>query len=105
MSIFDWRRRLLGADPFDDLDTDADHIGVYELVVRDVDSQIPWGKQLVSDFERNPPATNGYGHLLNDAFGELKEGVEPEEHVGEVVGRVAIDVDDWSFTVRREIDS
>lgn len=92
-------------DPIDDLDPEADHVGVYEVVIRDVDKTTPWGKRIVNGIEHKPPATNGCGHLRADAFDEVEERLDDvDEHRGEVVATIAIDVDAWEYHVRMEVD-
>lgn len=92
-------------DPLEVVDFDADHIGVYEVVVRDVVDSYDWGKRVVDGFEHRPPATNGSGHLRADAFDEAKEQIDDvDEHRGEVIATVAIDVDAWEYHVRMEVD-
>lgn len=91
------------ADPLEDVDFEAPHVGVYELVARDVDGVTPWGRRTLNGYEPGP-GTRGSGFLMLRAFDELKRDVDPDDHRGEVVGTVAIDVDEWTYTVRREVD-
>ena len=92
-------------DPLEVVDFDADHIGVYELIVCEDADRYTWRKNAVNNYEADPPSTNGAGHLRADAFDEAKEQIDDvDDHRGEVIATVAIDVDAWEYHVRMEVD-
>lgn len=46
----------------------------------------------------------GVGHLHTQATDEIRERIDLDEHVGDVVATVTVDVDAWEYRIDWEID-
>jgi hypothetical protein len=100
------RRRIINALPTrsptparERVDPDDPLIGVYHVVVRDVDEP-----DLGYTQESVAPDTGGlrawgFGELKSAAFDEIEDTIVLEEHVGEEVATIVIDCDSWDYEI------
>lgn len=84
-------------------DPQSDDIGIRVFCVRDVD--VP--DIGIAEMPTAPKAglkSRGSGDLWSRATDDIEETIDIEEHVGEEVAEVAIDVDEWDYHVEYLVD-
>lgn len=84
---------------------DAHHpdVGRYEFVVRDVDEP-DLGIQAWDGPEMSL-AARGFGELQGAASDEIEHRLDLQDHVGEHVATVWIDVDAWEYSIYWEVEA
>ena len=76
------------------------HIGV---CVRDVEEP-DLGKRETNPSELGELKRRGVGDLQGDAFREVEQRVDLEDHVGETIAEVYIDVGAWEYAVEYHVE-
>jgi hypothetical protein len=106
------RRRIVQALPswspskpsIDVVYEDDPLIGVYHVVVRDVDEpDLGYTQESVAP-DTSELTAWGFGELKGAAFDEIEDAIDLEEHVGEEVATIVIDCDSWEYEIDWRID-
>lgn len=74
-----------------------------KLCVRDVE-QPDLGKRETNSSELNELKRRGVGDLETEAFREVKQRVAFEDHLGETIAEVFIDVEAWTYAIEYRVD-
>ena len=84
---------------------DPNHPAVWyvKLCVRDIDEP-DLGKIETNPSELNELKRRGVGDLEVEAFREVKQRVAFEDHVGETIAEVFIDVEEWTYAIEYRVE-
>jgi hypothetical protein len=74
-----------------------------KLCVRNIDEP-DLGKAETTPSELNELKRRGVGDLEAEAFCEVKQRVAFEDHVGETIAEVFIDVEEWEYAVEYHVE-
>ena len=74
-----------------------------ELCVRDIDEP-DLGKRETNPSELNELKRRGVGDLEAEAFREVEQRVAFEDHVGETIAEVFIDVEAWTYVIEYRVE-
>jgi len=84
---------------------DPDHPAVrhVEVCVRDVEKP-DLGQREVNLSELRELKRRGVGDLQSQAFREIERHIDIEDHIGETVAEIYIDVDGWAYAIRYHVE-
>ena len=85
------------------LDPDHPAIRHIRVCVRDV-KEPDLGQRQVNPSELSELKRRGVGDLQAQAFCEIERHIGIEDHIGETVADIYIDVDGWAYAVRYHVE-